>query len=271
MAPSLVNEDNLSAVLHKKGDLRLENRPVPEPGDDEVLIRMAVVGICGTDVSFWTKGKVGDFVVKEPMVLGHESSGTVIKVGQKVKHLQPGDRVAIEPGGQCLYCEHCKSGRYNLCRKMEFCTTTPSHGNLCRYYTHAADFCFKLPDHVSLEEGALCEPLSIGLQACRRAQVSLGHTVLVCGAGAMGIVNLIVARAMGASKILMTDISASRLEAAKELGADQVLLVEAGVEMSQYATEVATLLGGAPDISIECSGAESSIKLAILYPHLIST
>ncbi|CAG7696146.1 unnamed protein product [Allacma fusca] len=264
MAPSLVNEDNLSAVLHKKGDLRLENRPVPEPGDDEVLIRMAVVGICGTDVSFWTKGKVGDFVVKEPMVLGHESSGTVIKVGQKVKHLQPGDRVAIEPGGQCLYCEHCKSGRYNLCRKMEFCTTTPSHGNLCRYYTHAADFCFKLPDHVSLEEGALCEPLSIGLQACRRAQVSLGHTVLVCGAGAMGIVNLIVARAMGASKILMTDISASRLEAAKELGADQVLLVEAGVEMSQYATEVATLLGGAPDISIECSGAESSIKLAIL-------
>jgi L-iditol 2-dehydrogenase len=257
-------EDNLSAVLHKKGDLRLENRPIPEPRDDEVLIRMAVVGICGSDVSFWTKGNIGDFVVKAPMVLGHESSGTVVKVGQKVTHLKPGDRVAIEPGVPCRYCDQCKIGRYNLCPDVDFCATPPSHGNLCRYYTHAADFCFKLPDHVSLEEGALCEPLSVALQACRRAEISLGHAVLICGAGPIGLVNLMTARAMGASKIIMTDISPSRLEVAAGMGADHTLLIQPGVEAGHFATEVAAKLGAAPDISIECSGAESSIKLAIL-------
>ena len=134
------------------------------------------------------------------------------RCGAKVNHLKPGDRVAIEPGVPCRLCKDCKTGRYNLCPDMKFCATPPYDGNLCRYYKHAADFCFKLPDNMTLEEGALMEPLSVGVHACQRAGVSLGKTVLVCGAGPIGLVNLLTAKAMGASEIVITDIAANRLE-----------------------------------------------------------
>jgi len=256
--------DNLSAILYKKGDLRLENRPIPEPKDDEVLIRMSAVGICGSDVSYLVKGYIGDFVVNSPMVLGHEAAGIVSKLGKNVKTLKVGDRVAIEPGVPCRHCEFCKGGKYNLCKEVIFCATPPVDGNLSRYYVHAADFCYKLPDHVSLEEGALLEPLSVGVQACRRAGVTLGTTVLVCGAGPIGLVSMLVAKAMGASKIVVTDIAENRLEVAKSLGADYVVKVESTETPEIMAKKVETLIGDMPDVTIECSGAESSIKLAIL-------
>jgi len=144
--------DNLTAILYKTGDLRLENRPIPEPKDHEVRIRMSAVGICGSDVHYLVKGHIGDFVVKAPMVLGHEAAGVVEKCGKNVTNLKPGDRVAIEPGVPCRSCDYCKKGRYNLCLDVVFCATPPYDGNLCRYYTHAADFCYKLPDHVSLRK-----------------------------------------------------------------------------------------------------------------------
>ncbi|XP_068210885.1 sorbitol dehydrogenase-like [Palaemon carinicauda] len=254
--------DNLSAVLHGKNDLRLENRPIPEPGPNEVLIRMSQVGICGSDVSYLTKGYIGDFVVKQPMVLGHESAGVVASCGSNVKHLKPGDRVAIEPGVPCRMCEYCKGGKYNLCPDVFFCATPPHHGNLCRYYKHAADFCYKLPEHVSLEEGALLEPLSVGVHACRRAGVTIGSTVLICGAGPIGLVNLLTAKAMGATKVCITDIAQNRLDVAQQLGADHVLLVNTG-DAEVLAKKIQELMGGMPDITIECSGAEPSIRLGI--------
>nr|QBH74072.1 alcohol dehydrogenase [Isotomurus palustris] len=258
-------DDNLTAILYKQGDLRLENRPIPEPKDDEVLLRMSAVGICGSDVHYLTKGRIGDFIVTSPMIIGHEAAGIVAKCGKNVKNLKIGDRVAVEPGVPCRRCDHCKTGQYNLCPDVVFCATPPVHGNLSRYYTHDADYCFKLPDHVSLEEGALLEPLSVGVQACRRAGVTLGSTVLICGAGPIGLVSLLVAKSMGAGKIVIADLAANRLAVAKELGADEVLTVEMSSDAAELAKQVKAKLGGEmPNVTIECSGAESMIKLAIL-------
>jgi L-iditol 2-dehydrogenase len=133
-------------------------------------------------------------------------------VGTGVTNFKPNDRVAIEPGVPCRRCSYCKDGRYNLCPDMSFCATPPVDGNLCRYYAHDADFCYKLPDNMSMEEGALMEPLAVAVHACQRAGVSIGKSVLVCGAGPIGLVNLLTAKAMGASRVVVTDIDEGRLK-----------------------------------------------------------
>uniref|UniRef100_UPI0037E85A3F sorbitol dehydrogenase-like n=1 Tax=Semicossyphus pulcher TaxID=241346 RepID=UPI0037E85A3F len=256
-------QENLSVVLHSKGDLRLENRPVPEPGPNDVLLQMHSVGICGSDVHYWQHGRIGDFVLTKPMVLGHEASGRVVKVGAAVKHLKAGDRVAIEPGVPCGMDEFFKNGRYNLSPTIFFCATPPDDGNLCRYYTHNANFCYKLPDNVTFEEGALIEPLSVGIHACRRAGVTLGSSVLICGAGPIGLICLVVAKAMGASQVVITNRSIKRLAMAKELGADFQLPLTKEDGPQQMAQKVADVLGAQPQITIECTGVESCIQTAI--------
>lgn len=250
-------------VLHAQGDLRLEQRPIPEPGPNDVLLQMHSVGICGSDVHYWQYGKIGDFTVKKPMVLGHEAAGRVVKVGSAVVHLQVGDRVAVEPGVPREMDEFFKSGRYNLSPTIFFCATPPDDGNLCRYYKHSASFCYKLPDNVTFEEGALIEPLSVAIHACRRASISLGTTVLICGSGPIGMVCLLVAKAMGASQAVITDLSPERLAMAKELGADFVLTVNRGDRAQDLAQRVEGLLGAQPQVTIECTGVESSIQTAI--------
>lgn len=251
-------EENIALVLRKTDDLGLEPFPVNEPKDGEVLIEMQSVGICGSDVHYWKRGCIGDFVVRAPMVLGHESSGKVIKLGPNVKKLKEGDRVTIEPGVPCRRCDFCRTGRYNLCADVVFLATPPVHGSIARYHTHAADFCFKLPDHVSYEEGAFCEPLSVGVHACRRAGVTIGSKVLITGAGPIGLVSMLAAKAMGADSIIMTDISQPRLDFAKKMGATHVLLADNDPQTT--AQRISETLGTMPDISIECSGAESSIQ-----------
>lgn len=256
-------QKNLSVVLHAQGDLRLENLPVPEPGPNEVLLQMHSVGICGSDVHYWQHGRIGDFVLTKPMVLGHEASGTVVKVGSAVKHLKEGDRVAIEPGVPREMDEFFKSGQYNLSPTIFFCATPPDDGNLCRYYKHSANFCYKLPDNVTFEEGALIEPLSVGIHACRRGGVRLGSTVLICGAGPIGLVTLLAAKAMGASQVIITDLSPDRLSKAKELGADFQLTVKRADSPQQLAKSVEDMLGAQADVTIECTGAESCVQTAI--------
>ncbi|XP_077989072.1 sorbitol dehydrogenase-like [Glandiceps talaboti] len=256
------DKKNVAALLREKGDLRLEEVAFPSPGKNEVLIAMDSVGICGSDVHYWTHGEIGDFIVKAPMILGHESSGVVAGLGEGVTSLKVGDRVAVEPGVPCRMCDFCKGGRYNLCADIVFCATPPVHGSLANYYCHAADFCYKLPDHVTLEEGALLEPLSVGVHACRRAGITLGSKVLICGAGPIGLVNLLTAKAMGAGEVVITDIDQGRLNVAKELGADHALLVDTrdGKEMAQ---RIEMALGCMPSITVECSGAPSSIQTGI--------
>lgn len=237
---------------------------MPTIQDHEVLLEMDSVGICGSDVHYLVNGRCANFVVKKPMIIGHEAAGVVHKVGKSVKTLKVGDRVAIEPGVPCRTCDHCKGGRYNLCTDIIFCATPPVDGNLTRFYRHAADFCFKLPDHVTMEEGALLEPLSVGVHACRRANVGLGSNVLILGAGPIGLSTLVAAKSMGAGNVLIIDVVATRLELAKELGATHTLVADKTRTEAENVDIVHTILGVAPDVCIDCSGAESTTRLAIL-------
>ncbi|KAL4613375.1 sorbitol dehydrogenase [Arapaima gigas] len=262
-----MDQDNICVVLHSIGDLRLENRPIPEPGPNEVLLQMHSVGICGSDVHYWQHGHIGDYKVTNPLILGHEGSGRVVRVGPGVEHLKPGDRVAIEPGVPRKVDDFFKMGRYNLSPSIYFCATPPDDGNLCRYYKHNANFCYKLPDNVTFEEGALIEPLSVGIHACRRGGVTLGSTVLICGAGPIGLVCMLVAKAMGASMVVITDLLESRLAIAKELGADFSLAVKKEDVPTNIAKSVESLLGSQPHVSIDCTGIESSIQTAIHATH----
>lgn len=225
---------------------------------------MDCVGICGSDVHYLVHGRIGDFIVKSPMIIGHEASGIVRKTGKNVKNLKVNDRVAIEPGVSCRLCDFCKTGKYNLCPDMKFCATPPIDGNLRRFYAHAADFCFKLPDHVTMEEGALLEPLSVGVHACRRADVSLGDSVLILGAGPIGLVTLITAKEMGATKVVITDLLQSRLDVAKELGADFTLQITKEDTESDIVAKIKTLLAGEPNKSIDCSGTEATNRLGLM-------
>ncbi|CAA94841.1 Sorbitol dehydrogenase [Caenorhabditis elegans] len=258
-----MSQDNLSAVLYGVDDLRLEQVPIPKPGPNQVLVKVHTVGICGSDVHYWTHGAIGPFVVKEPMIVGHETSGIVSEVGNEVKHLKVGDRIAMEPGLPCKLCEHCKTGRYNLCPEMRFFATPPVHGTLSRFVVHDADFCFKLPDNLSFEDGALIEPLSVAIHACRRGNVQMGHRVLVLGAGPIGVLNLITAKAVGAGKVVITDLDDGRLALAKKLGADATINVK-GKSLDAVKSEIITALGDQqPDVCIECTGAQPSIETAI--------
>jgi len=256
------NQKNLSAVLMGKGDLQLIDTPILSPNENQVLIKMHKVGICGSDVHYWSRGACGKYVVTAPMILGHESAGVVAQIGANVKHLKPGDRVAIEPGVPCSRCALCRQGRYNLCPEMRFCATPPIDGSLCRFYVHDADFCYQLPDHVTLEEGALLEPLSVAVHACKRAGVTVGDEMLICGAGPIGLVTLLTAKAMGAERVCVTDISKDRLEVASRMGADSVVQVEGDGEL-QLAKRIESAFGCKPNMTIECSGADSSLRSAI--------
>ncbi len=253
-----MTEANLAAVLHGIDDLRVQEIALPEPGPGEVRVRTKAVGICGSDVHYWERGRIGSFVVEAPLVLGHETAGIIDAVGPDVTNVAPGDRVAIEPGVPCRQCAACKSGRYNLCADVQFLATPPVDGSLARYFIHAADFCYPLPDHVSLDEGALLEPLSVGIHACRRAGVEPGSHVLVMGAGPVGLASLLAARAFGATSVASVDLKDGRLDAAKALGADVVV----NADDDRLAQTILDRFGPA-DLAIDCTGAEPAVRAAM--------
>lgn len=264
--------DNLSAVLYGINDLRLEQTPLPdEPGHNEVILESHTVGICGSDIHFLTEGRIGPFVMKDPLILGHESSATVLKVGPGVKNLSVGDRVAVEPQIPCRVCESCKHGHYNACPDTKFFATPPYNGSLTRLYKHAADFCFKLPEHVSYEQASLMEPLAVAVHAFRRAGVKTGDVVLVVGAGPIGMSSVLVAKAFGASKILVTDINAKRVAAAHKLGADFSYVLKTDSDAERNAEEIVALLGEAPHVTLDCTGSETAVSLAIYATRLNGT
>nr|QBH74061.1 alcohol dehydrogenase [Aphelinus abdominalis] len=259
-----MHRNNLSAILYGINDLRLEETEVGKPNDNEVLLKMACIGICGSDVHYLTKGKIGDFILEKPMIIGHESSGTVIEIGRNVRNLEIGDRVAVEPGIPCRFCKYCKQGRYNLCRDMEFCATPPINGSLRRFYKHAADFCHKLQENVSLEEGALAEPLSVGVHACKRAGITIGSNVLILGAGPVGLLTLLVAKALGAKTVILSDLNQHRLSLAEKMGADATYVVDKHSSETENVKNIRICFNEPPDVTIDASGAEDSIRLSIL-------
>ena len=153
------------AVMNGIGKMGYTTRPIPTPKEDEVLVKLEYVGICGSDMHYYETGAIGNYVVKPPFVLGHEPGGTVVEVGSAVKHLKVGDRVALEPGKTCGHCKFCREGKYNLCPDVVFFATPPVDGVFQEYVAHEANLCFKLPDNVSTMEGALIEPLAVGFHA----------------------------------------------------------------------------------------------------------
>jgi len=256
-----IPETTTAVVLHGIDDIRLDPRPTPKPGPHDVLIAVKSVGICGSDVHYWKHGRIGPFILTAPMVLGHESSGQVVVVGEKVTHLKAGDRVTMEPGVPCRMCNSCKTGKYNLCPDIIFMATPPYDGSLSNYITHPADFCFKLPDHVSFDEGAMCEPLSVGVHAVSRANITLGQTVLITGAGPIGLMCLLAAKAAGAGTTIITDIKQERLDVAKALGATYAIDT---TKIPNLVSHVHSLVGSQSiDTAIECSGATSAIHASI--------
>ena len=167
------------AVMNGIGEMGFVEREIPKPAADEVLVKLEYVGICGSDMHYYETGAIGDYVVEPPFVLGHEPGGVVVEVGENVKHLAVGDRVALEPGKTCGHCEFCKQGKYNLCPDVIFFATPPVDGVFQEYVAHEADLCFKLPDNVSTLEGALIEPLAVGFHAAIQGDAHLGQKAVV--------------------------------------------------------------------------------------------
>ena len=242
-----------ASLLIKPGVVDLQSVPIPDLRPDEVLVQIAAVGVCGSDVHYYHEGRIGDFVVEEPMILGHEASGVITEVGSAVAPDRVGERVAIEPQRACRTCEQCKRGAYNLCPFMEFYATPPIDGAFAQYAVIQADFAFKIPDSMSLEAAALCEPLSVGIWSNQKAGTRPGSRVLVAGAGPIGIIVMQVAFAFGASEVMISDIAETRRQAAERFGATRTL---------DPTRDDVTSLG--VDIFIDASGAESAVRSGIL-------
>ncbi|CAK7242609.1 MAG: L-arabinitol 4-dehydrogenase [Sporothrix thermara] len=255
-----------------------------KPGEVTVAIRST--GICGSDVHFWKHGCIGPMIVTGDHVLGHESAGEVIAVHpddaavaddpQKGHGLKVGDRVAIEPNIICGACKPCLEGRYNGCERVQFLSTPPVDGLLRRYVNHPAVWCHKIGDTMTWEEGSMLEPLSVALAGLHRAKIELGDPVLVCGAGPIGLVTALCARAAGACPLVITDVDAGRLEfAAKLVPGIKTVNVGGGprpaptdaIDDAAEATAkkiVAEGFGGIePLLAIDCTGVESSIASAV--------
>ncbi|CCE34284.1 hypothetical protein E4U22_008809 [Claviceps purpurea] len=263
--PSRDELSNLSFILNKPYDVTYQERPKPTlPSPHHVIVAVNYTGICGSDVHYWHHGAIGHFVVKEPMVLGHESAGTVIETGDEVTHLKPGDRVAIEPGYGCRRCTDCRAGKYNLCDKMIFAATPPYDGTLTGLWASPADFCYKLPDAVSLQQGALMEPLAVAVHIVKQASVQPGQSVVIMGAGPVGLLCAAVARAYGASKVASVDIVQSKLDFAREFASTHTYLSQR-IAPEENARAIKQHLGlprGA-DVVIDASGAEPSIQTSL--------
>ncbi|GLK83118.1 putative D-xylulose reductase [Ancylobacter defluvii] len=199
-------------VLEKKGELSLRDIDLPlEVGPDDVKIAIDTVGVCGSDVHYYTHGAIGSFVVREPMVLGHEAAGTITAVGVHVKNLKVGDRVCMEPGVPNMNSRATKLGIYNVDPDVRFWATPPIHGVLTPEVVHPAAFTYKLPDNVSFAEGAMVEPFAVGLQAATRARITPGDVGLVIGCGPIGIMTALAALAGGCARVYISDLSAPKL------------------------------------------------------------
>ncbi len=243
-----------AAVLVGAGDLRIEDRPAPQPGPGEVLVRVQAVGVCGSDTHYYEHGRIGRFVLDAPLVLGHEASGVVVQTGAGTQGPPVGQRVSIEPGVPDLSCPQCLAGRYNLCPAMRFFATPPVDGAFAELVAVHAAFAHPVPDGVSENAAALLEPLSVGIWACRKGSVTAGSRVLITGAGPIGLVCLQVALAAGATEVVVSDVNPARLALAQQLGASTVL----DARTAQLGD-----LNRPPQVLLECSGYPPVISEAI--------
>ena len=243
MRASLLTVDRAVAV-------ELVDRPVPDA--NQVLIQVAAVGVCGSDVHYYEHGRIGPYVVTDNLILGHELSGTIVAVGPGVPASRIGERVAVEPQRPCRACHQCRSGRYNLCPSIEFFATPPVDGAFAEYVTIATDFAYAIPESVSFNAAALIEPLSVGIWAAQRARITPGSRVLIAGAGPVGVIMAQTARVFGALEVIVTDVSESRRDFASRHGATAVL---------DPAKDDVEGLG--VDVFLDASGVASAVRSGI--------
>lgn len=207
-----------AAIMDEQLSISVKQIDIPVPKDNEALIKVYCIGICGSDVHYYEHGRIGRYVVKEPIILGHELAGEVVEVGKQVSNIAVGDRVAVEPGVTCGQCDYCKSGRYNLCPDVVFLATPPVNGAWAEYIVMPSDYLFILPDAMSYEEGAMLEPLSVGFHAMMRGKVQPFDRVLITGLGPIGLLAGQAAKLFGVSEIYGTDVVPFRRQLAMEMG-----------------------------------------------------
>ncbi|TVY20570.1 Sorbitol dehydrogenase [Lachnellula arida] len=267
-----------ASVLHGVKELKIERRSLASPAPSEVQVAVQATGLCGSDLHYFNHYRNGDIIVREPLTLGHESSGVVTEVGSEVNGLKIGDRVALEVGLPCGKCELCNGGRYNICKEMKFRSSAKAYphfqGTLQERINHPASFCYKLPSNVSLELGAILEPLGVAVHGSRRAALKSGSTVLIFGAGAVGLLCAAMSKVSGAKQVIIADIQGDRVDFAVENKfADAKIVVpmkrpQTIDEKLAFAKEVAELVKGASGIGevdavFECTGVESCLQAAI--------
>lgn len=240
---------NRAAVMVGQNSIEIQSRPLGELQSHQAVVQIESVGICGSDTAYFTVGYIGDYVVDGPIILGHEAAGKVIAVGEDVTGIARGDRVAIEPGTPCRTCSECMAGRYHLCPDLIFLATPPYDGALVENIILDARTLFPLPDSMSYDEGAMLEPLSVGIWAAHRANLQPGDDVLVTGAGSVGILAAQTARAFGARRVKLTDVSQFRLDLAQKLGFEVESSNDPGTDSF--------------DVLLECSGVEGVLAAGL--------
>lgn len=250
-------------VLHGPRDVRLESRSAPEVTPDDVLVKVSRAGICGSDIHYYTQGHAGAFVPKAPFVLGHEFSGVVVKTGAAVKNFRDGDRITVEPSIACGTCRYCRAGRYNLCSNMKFLGSASSYphldGGFAEYVMAPERNCFHLPDTIDDTVGALIEPLAVGTHAVMRAGSVAGKTLLITGAGTIGQSIMTVARALGATRIAVSDVDEYCLEFSSKHGADLAI----NPTRENFGPRAAEFAPFGFDVVFEASGSPAALSQAL--------
>lgn len=249
-----------AAILYGPLDMRIEYIDVPEVGSRDVLVRVRRVGICGSDVHYYLHGRIGPFIVDKPLILGHECSGEVVKVGDAVGNVRVGDRVVIEPGFTCGVCEYCRSGRYNLCPNIKFYGTPPHNGAFAEYVSAPAGNIYQMPEDMTYEEGAMIEPLAVGLMAAKRGKISVHDSVAIFGAGPIGLLALQAAKSYGSIENFVIDIVDYRLDYALKLGAEFAI----NALRENVVDQILKLTGNrGVDVVIEASGSPKALQQAL--------
>lgn len=252
-------------VLEKQHELNLREIDLPlEVGPGMVRIAIHTVGVCGSDVHYYTHGRIGPFVVKTPMVLGHEAAGTVVEVGEGVGHLKVGDRVCMEPGIPDPNSRASRLGMYNVDPAVRFWATPPIHGVLTAEVVHPANYTFKLPDHVSFAEGAMVEPFAVGMQAATKARITPGDTAVVLGAGPIGTMVALAALAGGCARVIVADLAQPKLDIAAQYQG----IIPVNIRETKLGEKVEELTEGwGADVVFECSGSPRAWETIMDLPR----